>query len=103
MAEHTKGDWRINTAGSTKNGVFAYDEIYVYSPDCGVDDVAIAADIVDPLTGEPSIANARLISAAPNLLAALDKAIEMIRGKGGMDEEIVREMYAAWHKAKGIE
>lgn len=68
---HTPSPWEVNWAGSSKNGQFVYDEVYVYAPSCGVDDIAIAADIVDPLTGKPSIENARLIAAAPEMLAAL--------------------------------
>jgi len=50
------------------------DEIYVYNPSV-VDDVAIAADIVDPETGKPSEANACLIAAAPELLHELRAAL----------------------------
>ncbi len=67
----TPGPWFINTAGSAKKGQpFRITEIYVYAPHVQ-DDTAICADIIDPLTQEPSEANARLIAAAPDLLAAL--------------------------------
>lgn len=33
--------------------------------------MAVAADIADPLTGQPSEANARLIAAAPDLIELL--------------------------------
>ncbi len=54
--------------------------------------------------GGPDVAaaNARLIAAAPDLLAALDKAIHMVHAKGGMDQAVIGEMYAAWRKAKGL-
>lgn len=72
MSKHTPGPWAVNTAGTgDSKGRIVIDEIYVYAPDSGADDVAIAADIADPLTGQPSEANARLIALAPTLLAAL--------------------------------
>lgn len=68
---HTPGPWRTNTAGSAKAGKpFNITEIYVYAPGTQ-DDTAICADVIDPVTQEPSEANARLIAAAPDMLDAL--------------------------------
>jgi hypothetical protein len=73
MTKYTPGPWVINTAGSAKAGQpFKVTEIYVYAPDTQ-DDVAICADVIDPVTQAPSEANARLIAAAPCLLEALLK------------------------------
>ena len=73
MSKYTPGPWAINTAGSAKAGQpFKVTEIYVYAPDTQ-DDVAICADVIDPVTQAPSEANARLIAAAPCLLEALLK------------------------------
>ena len=80
MSKHTPGPWFVNLAGSERNWQFVYDECYVYAPGSGVDDVAVAATIADPLTGKPSEADARLISAAPELLEALEDADEWICG-----------------------
>jgi hypothetical protein len=67
---HTPGPWFTNTAGSTKAGQpFSITEIYVYAPETQ-DDTAICGDVIDPITQEPSEANASLISAAPDLLDA---------------------------------
>ena len=71
MSKYTPGPWAINTAGSAKAGQpFKVTEIYVYAPDTQ-DDVAICADVIDPVTQAPSEANACLIAAAPDLLEAL--------------------------------
>ena len=71
MSKYTPGPWAINTAGSAKAGQpFKVTEIYVYAPDTQ-DDVAICADVIDPVTQAPSEANARLIAAAPDLLEIL--------------------------------
>lgn len=70
-AKHTPGPWAVNHAGD-HTGIT---EVFVYAPNCGVDDVSVAADIVDPVTSMPSEANARLIASAPDLLEALE-AIE---------------------------
>ena len=69
--KHTPGPWATNTAGSAKRGEpFKITEIYVYAPGTQ-DDTAICADVIDPITQEPSEANARLIAAAPDLLQEL--------------------------------
>lgn len=77
----TPGPWATNTAGATKDGVFTYDEVYVYSP--ANRKVAIAADVADPLTGEPSPANAAYIAlanpqAVMELIAAYEQAIAVL-------------------------
>ena len=75
-AQHTPGPWHINTAGSAKRGeAFKITELYVYAP-LTQDDTAICADVIDPVTQEPSEANARLIAAAPDLLAACRALVE---------------------------
>lgn len=69
--KHTPGPWRTNTAGCAKRGEpFRITEIYVYAPDTQ-DDTAICAEVIDPITQEPSEANANLIASAPELLSAL--------------------------------
>ncbi|KAB7765370.1 hypothetical protein [Xanthomonas sp. LMG 12461] len=69
----TPGPWLVNTAGvGSSYGGIEVTEFYVYNPKV-VKNVAIAADIVDPKTGQPSEANARLISAAPELYEALSR------------------------------
>lgn len=60
----TPGPWAINTAGIAKRGEpFKITEIYVYAPETQ-DDTAICADVIDPVTQEPSEANAAYIAAA---------------------------------------
>lgn len=78
MTKHTPGPWHINTAGSASRGEpFKITEIYVYAPDTQ-DDTAICADVIDPVTQEPSEANARLIAAAPDLLEALQTIVKSL-------------------------
>lgn len=75
MDKHTPGPWFVNTAGGAKAGQpFKIDEFFVYAPNTQ-DDTAICADVIDPVTQEPSEANARLIAAAPDMLAALRRAV----------------------------
>lgn len=74
-AKHTPGPWEVATAGSgTRLGGFILNEYFVRRPG---DDVAIAADIVDPETSTPCADNARLIGAAPDLLEALQEAVAL--------------------------
>jgi hypothetical protein len=74
---HTPGPWFVNWAGSGRDGKLVYDEVYVYAPYSGVEDIAVAADIADPITGKPSYANACLIASAPDLLAALQGVLRV--------------------------
>lgn len=95
MGQHsfTPGPWSINQAGhGGPDGKLVVDEVFVYAPDCGVDDIAVAADIVDPLTGKPSPANARLIAAAPLMLEALQafNAKEQDIVSGSADHLVLR-------------
>ena len=79
----TPGPWSINTASVGVNGKIVVNEIYVYNP-AVADDVAIAADIIDPETGELCEANARLIAACDpdtirELLAERDALLDALR------------------------
>ncbi len=85
-AQHTPGPWYINTAGSGSRGEpFKITEIYVYAPDTQ-DDVAICADVIDPVTQEPSEANAHLIAAAPDLLAVVIHARNVLPNEHWADD-----------------
>lgn len=70
---HTPAPWEVCSAGDNiRTGKYEIKEYFVRRPD---DDVAIAADIIDPELGIPSKANACLIAAAPDLLAALESMV----------------------------
>ena len=71
----TPGPWEAADAGSYDNGKTVIDEHFVRRPG---DDVAIAADILDPETCDPSKANAAYIAAA-NPQAVLDLLDEIER------------------------
>lgn len=73
-SKHTPGPWEVCHGGHGGPSGFVIDEYYVLNRTVA-DDVAIAADIVDPATQMPSEANARLIAAAPELLEALEAVI----------------------------
>jgi hypothetical protein len=76
----TPGPWAINTAGIAKRGEpFKITEIYVYAPETQ-DDTAICADVIDPVTQEPSEANAAYIAAAnPAAILSLIAELEQCR------------------------
>lgn len=95
-ANHTPGPWVANTAGSAKAGQsFKITEIYVYAPDTQ-DDTAICADVIDPVTQKPSEANARLISAAPDLLEAAKLCLSI--AESWIDQEYGGERFHNAHK-----
>jgi len=78
MSKHTPGPWVVNEAGSAIGGMpFKITEFYVYAPKTQ-DDTAICADVIDPVTQEPSMSNARLISAAPDLMEELENCMDLL-------------------------
>lgn len=97
MNKHTPGRWIHNDAGYGRGNDFVLDECFVARDG---DDVAICADIIDPETGDPSEANARLIAAAPDLLEALSEIIND-GGKFVMTHELHRKARAAIARARG--
>ena len=81
MSEHnaTPGPWDVREYRKAgQNGGIIVDELMVILPrDQDGDDLAIAADILNPLTAaidEVAYANAHLIAAAPDLRDALKEA-----------------------------
>lgn len=76
MSKHTPGPWEVSHGGHGRRNGFVIDEYYVLNRGVS-DDVAIAAEIIDPVTQMPSEANARLIAAAPELLACQTMGVEM--------------------------
>ncbi|HGM6719901.1 TPA: hypothetical protein ACKQC2_000721 [Stenotrophomonas maltophilia] len=85
-SKHTPGPWEVSHGGHGSPHGFVIDEYYVLNRTVA-DDVAIAADIVDPATQMPSEANARLIAAAPEMFEALDTIGGLSRAlrQGGPD------------------
>ena len=83
--KHTPGPWEIADAGGYEGFKYQLEEYFVRRPE---DDVAIASEVLDPDTCKPSEANARLIAAAPDLLAACQEflAAERIADEFGIDD-----------------
>jgi hypothetical protein len=69
--KHTEGDWQAERSRDAGG----YVEWFVWRYG---DATAIASDITDPETGQPSEANAVLMAAAPRLLEALQNVIARI-------------------------
>ena len=103
VGRHTPGPWAVNWAGSGRPGhAIVYDECYVYAPESS-DDVAIASEIIDPLTGQLSDANARLIAAAPDLLSTLQRLCALYDSDEGCRElPQYKNAQAAVAKALGV-
>jgi hypothetical protein len=81
----TPRPWEVAHAGcGLRDGTFEITEYFVRRPG---DNVSIAADIIDPATGEPSEEYALLIAAAPMLLEALQDCREALR-RAGADGEL---------------
>jgi len=99
--KHTPSPWAVNFAGGAKSGQpFKITEIYVYAP-ATQDDTAICADIIDPVTQEPSEANAHLIAAAPELLEACVMMLCCMRLAGWEGDHATLKAIAAITKATG--
>jgi len=81
-------------AGSWKDGKRTSTEYFVRRPG---DDVAIASEIIDPANDDaPSEANARLIAAAPYLLAALEGIASATCEKWEMSYADFKEQFMPW-------
>jgi hypothetical protein len=89
--KHTPGPWFAKRAGDGR-----YFEWYV-GRDGG--NCSIAEDITDPVTRDPSEANAHLIAAAPDLLEALKMMME--GGLEGPTSQATETALAAIAKAEG--
>jgi hypothetical protein len=96
-ATHTPGPWEV----STKRG------LNITAKTRGGADFALAA-VWTTLTGEAADANARLIAAAPDLLAACEAALPAIRwglahqgGNYSQYEAVEQVIVAAIAKARG--
>ena len=76
MSAHTPGPWQVEEGFSVVGTLRTVTEYFVRRDG---QDIAIAADILDPKTGEPSEANARLIAAAPSLLDACEDAARLLQ------------------------
>lgn len=84
-AKHAPAPWEVSHGGHGSPAGFVIDEYFVLSRSVA-DDVAIAADIVDPATGLPSEANAWLIAAAPDLFAIV-ATFDAYMGQAGEEPE----------------
>ena len=93
--EHTQGNWHVE-ANHT-------DKAYVHTPKRNLK-IAICPSGSDKPDDE-SIANAKLIAAAPDMLKALEKIVYILAGGNANEADLYlnsHEMQAAINKAKGI-
>ena len=102
--KHTPGPWEVADAGGYEGFKYQLEEYFVRRPE---DDVAIASEVLDPDTCKPSEANARLIAAAPDLLAACKlEVIELANMAAMIDPTVTRiymeAVYAAIAKAEAL-
>ena len=89
--KHTPGPWFAKRAGDG-----GYFEWYVGRDG---ENCSIAEDIADPMTRDPSEANAHLIAAAPELLEALKMMLE--GGLEGPTPQAIETALATIAKAEG--
>jgi hypothetical protein len=89
--KHTPGPWFAKRAGGD-----GYFEWYVGRDG---ENCSIAEDIADPMTRDPSEANAHLIAASPDLLESLKMMLE--GGLEGPTPQAIDTALAAIAKAEG--
>lgn len=74
MSDHTVGPLEASRAGFGSKSGIVIDEYFIRRPG---DDVSVAADVIDPETGEPSESNARRLVACWNACQSITtEAIE---------------------------
>ena len=89
---HTGGKWYVT--GSNPPHIYSHDGMSIIAQ----------CDSAGEMKREQEKANAQLISAAPDLLAALEKIVAHLSpfmGQGNMDDDI-KQARAAINKAKGL-
>lgn len=99
-AKHTEGPWTATKAKFPVDGEFDYGIHCVVGGEPYV--VAEAFGRAGVHTRPNAEANARLISAAPDLYAALKEMVEWWETEGGRLEDSLSRAKAALEKAEGI-
>jgi hypothetical protein len=98
-AQHTPGPWRTDP-DFARDVQSADGKIAIYSPfQCG-DDRIKELRLFAPLRSEAE-ANARLIAAAPDLLAALRALTDWVEDQACFDDDLVNAARAAIASATG--
>ena len=95
MPQHTPGPWSF-TEGTTLDGVAVW---WIHQGDCSDPEYRVCKVPRTRIRKELEIANAQLIAAAPDLLAALERVLE---GTAWLTYEDFNSFQAAINKAKGI-
>lgn len=91
MSAHTPGPWRVNRKGGSQTTVLSDDDLVV-------------ATAWSSTYRDAAEANARLIAAAPDMLAALEDALDAITDGVILPDrrdEAIRVIQAAIDKAEG--
>jgi len=97
MSAPTPGPWEVAHGGTGRPGA-EITEYFVRRPG---NVCSIAADIIDPTTYQPSEANACLIAAAPDLLAACEALVALDTDEGCRARVAASRARAAIAKARG--
>lgn len=85
----TPGPWEGATASTYVRGVYTLSEYFVRCPE---DDVAIASEILEPATSQPSIDNAAFIAAARTDVPALVAEVERLQGQVAMLRDVMSDI-----------
>lgn len=92
----TAGPWQAAEGHTYRDGRVEHTESFVRLPG---GDVALAEEVVDPATGEPSNANAAFIAASREAVPALIAEVRRLRGALGYSEQRVTMLRAELSEA----
>ena len=101
MSAHTPGPWVVDDVMPVRRGIAKrYADVMVVAEQGGMPGIMVSCGTVEPRDH----ANARLIAAAPDLLAACDAAIaydaaiqrHAIKGKSWVDGDDLDALYLDW-------
>jgi hypothetical protein len=98
MTEHTTGPWRLHQWSKAAGNPGVYSRVTAVSND--LEDVDICRFDLFPDAGDAHEANARLIAAAPEMLAALKMVLQ--HGRIDDSESRMAQVAAAITKAEGF-
>jgi hypothetical protein len=100
--KHTPGPWGIDAdRGFTPSGYEREPQIVTYASGTGSDEIAKVDPARHTIARAESLANARLLAAAPELLAACEEFVRKVDCGEARSKRSYTQMKAAIAKARG--
>jgi hypothetical protein len=100
VSAHTPGPWFVSEKGFSRSGLWSAPTVYAADDDLRYIAVCACADELNFHSATDNLANARLIAAAPELLAALRECADRLSVHIAHSEDLCAHMKAVEAIAK---